>query len=41
MGPTEAYGFSNGARATFGPPTWEDTRFHFAGDEETIRIEMH
>ena len=41
MGPSEAYGFSNGARATFGPPAWEAARFHFAGGQETIRIEMH
>jgi uncharacterized protein (DUF2141 family) len=38
FGPEEAYGFSNGARGTFGPPSWQDARFRFAGGDETVEI---
>ena len=40
LGPEEAYGFSNGARATFGPPRWEDARFHFGGGEQTVQVDV-
>lgn len=40
FGPEEAYGFSNDAAATFGPPSWEDARFLFDGAERTVEIAM-
>ncbi|MGI9433684.1 MAG: DUF2141 domain-containing protein [Geminicoccaceae bacterium] len=30
--PSEAFGFSNGATAFFGPPDWDDARFSLQGD---------
>ncbi|MEM8998055.1 MAG: DUF2141 domain-containing protein [Acidobacteriota bacterium] len=37
--PTEPYGFSNGARGTFGPPGWGEARFELtADDERTISL---
>ena len=41
FGPEEAYGFSNDARGIFGPPSWEASRFHFAGGDQTIEIAVH
>ncbi|KAB2813630.1 DUF2141 domain-containing protein [Phaeocystidibacter luteus] len=34
--PTEAYGFSNDARGTFGPPDLEDQRFEVKGDKKIV-----
>ncbi|MEM6785204.1 MAG: DUF2141 domain-containing protein [Bacteroidota bacterium] len=36
--PSEAYGFSNGARGRFGPPTWEDARFEFDGTTRAVEV---
>lgn len=36
--PMEDYGFSNNARGTFGPPSWEDAKFQFAKD--TLKVEI-
>jgi uncharacterized protein (DUF2141 family) len=38
--PTEPYGFSNNARALFGPPDWSAARFRLpsAGTAQTIRL---
>ena len=33
--PTEAWGFSNDASGSFGPPSWDDARFELGG--ETIQ----
>lgn len=32
--PSEPYGFSNGARGTFGPPNWAAARFELKSDDE-------
>jgi uncharacterized protein (DUF2141 family) len=37
-GPTEAYGFSNGARGRFGPPDYDKAKFRFAAKTQTIEI---
>jgi uncharacterized protein (DUF2141 family) len=38
--PKEPYGFSNDARGTFGPPTYEKAKFNVTGDTKTsIRVE--
>lgn len=37
MQPKEAYGFSNNARGTFGPASWEDAQFELSSDI-TIQI---
>jgi uncharacterized protein (DUF2141 family) len=37
-GPTEAYGFSNNVTGLFGPPDYEDARFSFASEDQTIEI---
>jgi|APTNR8051073442_1049403.scaffolds.fasta_scaffold00001_276 uncharacterized protein (DUF2141 family) len=38
--PKEPYGFSNDARGTFGPPTYEKAKFKVAGDTKTsIKVE--
>lgn len=34
--PVEPYGFSNNARATFGPPPWRAARFT-AGSDQTVQ----
>jgi uncharacterized protein (DUF2141 family) len=33
--PTEPYAFSNNAKGTFGPPTWDKAMFKIAGDSKT------
>ncbi|MGB2959396.1 MAG: DUF2141 domain-containing protein [Bacteroidota bacterium] len=38
--PTEAYGFSNNASASFGPPDFEDARFLFNKKILTIEISV-
>lgn len=38
--PTEPYGFSNDARATFGPPGWDKARFHFDGADREVRVRV-
>jgi uncharacterized protein (DUF2141 family) len=38
--PKEQYGFSNNARATFGPPGFEESKFIFDGKNSTITITM-
>jgi uncharacterized protein (DUF2141 family) len=36
--PTEAYAFSNNARATFGPPDYKKAAFQFDNTDMTVRI---
>lgn len=36
--PTEDYGFSNDARGMFGPPSWNNAKFLFNQDQQTINI---
>ena len=36
--PTEAYGFSNNARATFGPPDYKKAAFRFDKTDMIVRI---
>ena len=36
--PAEAYGFSNNARATFGPPDYNKAAFQFGNTDMTVRI---
>lgn len=36
--PSEDYGFSNNARATFGPPKYKKAKFDFKAEEMTIEI---
>lgn len=36
--PQEPYGFSNNARGTFGPASWEDAKFEIKTDSLTISI---
>lgn len=38
--PTEEYGFSNDARGSFGPASWEDAKFIFKSDKDTIHISV-
>lgn len=38
--PTEDYGFSNNARAWFGPPSWEKAKFLFNKENLTIEISI-
>ncbi len=38
--PTEGFGFSNDARASFGPPKWDKTRFKVTGNETSISIRL-
>lgn len=38
--PTEAYGFSNNARALFGPPAFEEAKFTVTNSSITITIEV-
>lgn len=40
FGPKEPYGFSNDARGSSGPPSWEAVRFHFDGTDQTVEIAM-
>jgi uncharacterized protein (DUF2141 family) len=36
--PTENYGFSNNARGSFGPASWEDAKFNFEVQIDTLWI---
>ena len=36
--PNENYGFSNNARGTFGPPSWDDAKFMLKLPADTVRI---
>ncbi len=38
--PTEGYGASNDAPASFGPPSWDDARLQLDGRGTAIRIRM-
>jgi|UPI0003FFDD6E uncharacterized protein (DUF2141 family) len=38
--PTEAYGFSNNARGTFGPPSFEDAKVVCQGGTKNIQITL-
>jgi uncharacterized protein (DUF2141 family) len=38
--PAEPIGFSNNAKATFGPPKYETTKFSFTADHQTINIRL-
>lgn len=39
--PSEPSGFSNNAKGSFGPPTYETARFTLPADGKTIGIELH
>jgi uncharacterized protein (DUF2141 family) len=39
--PTEGYGFSNGAKAIFGPPSFEDASFRYDGQPVNLTISLH
>ena len=36
--PSESYGFSNNARGSFGPASWEDAKFLFNSANDTLQI---
>lgn len=36
--PKEEYGFSNNARAMFGPPSWDNAKFIFTNENQIIEI---
>ncbi len=38
--PAEPYGFSNNARALFGPPSFEEAQFEISSEPQTIEIEL-
>jgi uncharacterized protein (DUF2141 family) len=38
--PMEAYGFSNNMRVTFGPPSWEKSKFVVKGPATEVSIEV-
>jgi len=38
--PKEPYGFSNDARGSFGPPSYEQARFSYSGQKQSIRIQL-
>jgi uncharacterized protein (DUF2141 family) len=38
--PSEAYGFSNNADGSFGPPAWEDAKFTFSSPADTMYIRV-
>ena len=38
--PSEDYGFSNDARGTFGPASWEDAKFLFNSAKDTVYINV-
>ena len=38
--PVEAYGFSNNARRTFGPPSWKAAKFTFFRNNQTITFKV-
>lgn len=39
--PKESYGFSNNARGSFGPASYEDAKFLFSKDSQVITIQIH
>ncbi|HMN47890.1 MAG TPA: DUF2141 domain-containing protein [Ignavibacteriaceae bacterium] len=38
--PKEEYGFSNNARAMFGPPSWDSAKFKFTNENQIIEITL-
>ncbi len=38
--PSEAYGFSNNATGSFGPAAWEDAKFTFLSQRDTLSIRV-
>jgi uncharacterized protein (DUF2141 family) len=38
--PSEAYGFSNNARGSFGPASWKDARFIFDSQTDSMVIKL-
>ncbi len=38
--PSEAYGFSNNARGSFGPPDYVESKFNFDSDGQQIKIKL-
>jgi uncharacterized protein (DUF2141 family) len=38
--PTEEYGFSNNARGSFGPASWDDAKFLFNTPKDTVKIKV-
>jgi len=38
--PSESYGFSNNARGSFGPASWEDAKFLFQSLKDTLHISL-
>lgn len=38
--PTEEYGFSNNARGSFGPASWDDAKFYFNSAKDTLQIDI-
>jgi uncharacterized protein (DUF2141 family) len=38
--PSEDYGFSNNARGTFGPASWEEAKFLFNSHKDTVYIKV-
>jgi len=38
--PSEDYGFSNNAKGSFGPASWEDAQFEFNEEKKTIEIKI-
>ena len=38
--PSEDYGFSNNAKGTFGPASWEDAKFMFKTPKDTVIINI-
>ena len=36
--PTESYGFSNDAKASFGPASWEDSKFRIESANVRVRV---
>jgi len=40
FGPSEAYGFSNNAKGSFGPPDFEKCTFEYKGGKQMIEIDL-
>ena len=38
--PSEGYGFSNNARGSFGPASWDDAKFLFNTEKDTMEINV-
>lgn len=38
--PTEVYGFSNNARGTFGPPSFDDAKFQFNSSVSKVSLQL-